>query len=157
MNKLRKKISLSLLSMMMSLTSVGYLSSSKALNSENITSISSESEDMSLLNEFSELAAEEFVSNIRPHDLNPIIPMYVGWQDDLHSSMYFWNKTKTGRCIANLFSPSHRLKELIKSLGQKAVSKSLTKASLIATLKGKGLSVALAGEVADCIFTYWVK
>lgn len=155
MNNLKKKISIVTLTIMMSLTSLSYLSSSKALNSGNNEFISSE--DINLLNEFSDLAAEEFVSNVRPHDLNPIIPAYVGWQDDLHSGMYFWNKTKTGKCIANLFNPSYRLKALIKDLGIKAISKTISKSYLISTLKGKGLGPSLAVDVADCIFTYWMK
>ncbi|WP_461810645.1 hypothetical protein [Faecalimonas sp.] len=25
---------------------------------------------------------------------------FVGWEGDLHDTMYFWKRTKTGRCIA---------------------------------------------------------
>lgn len=109
------------------------------------------------ISEISKMLAEEFVEQVKPNDLYPAIPAYVGWQDDLHNGMIFWHKTKTGKCISNIFNPSRIIKDFIKNRGKELISGKISKKTFTKELTLKGVKAHVAVEVIDCIISNWMK
>lgn len=74
---------------------------------------------------------------------------YVGWQDDLHDMNYFWQHTKTGKCISKIVSPSELIWGVIGN-GTYNRFKKLGVNGLAKKIASKGVAWSLAVSVAKC-------
>lgn len=74
---------------------------------------------------------------------------YVGWQDDLHDMNYFWQHTKTGKCIAKIISPSEIIWGVISS-GTYNQLKKIGVNGLAKKIASKGVAWSIAVSVARC-------
>lgn len=78
---------------------------------------------------------------------------FVGWEGDLHDAMYFWKKTKTGKCIASKIKPSAIIYGVLKSHTPQELKK-LTASGLAKEIASKGVAWGIAYEAAECIIKY---
>lgn len=78
---------------------------------------------------------------------------FVGWEGDLHDTMYFWKKTKTGKCIASKIKPSAIILGVLKGHTPQELSK-ITTVGLAKEIASKGVAWSIAYEVAECMIKY---
>ena len=78
---------------------------------------------------------------------------FVGWEGDLHDTMYFWKKTKTGKCIASKIKPSAIILGVLKSHTPQELRK-ITAVGLAKEIVSKGVAWSIAYEAAECVIKY---
>lgn len=155
MNKLKKVISMALLaSMLFSLSANVY---AESVN-ENIIKENKEVETNLVFDN-----KEEYLSYIAysiKNDEMFVVPEIetrgIGEISDFKDSVYFWQKTKTGKCIAKVISPTKIIKDVIfgfklkelKKMGVKGIAKALT---------SKGVRRDVAFDIAGCIINNFGK
>lgn len=76
---------------------------------------------------------------------------YVGWQDDLHDMNYFWQHTKTGKCIKNLTKPSKVLDRITKEIFKSGLK--LSTNELAKKIASYNIGYSLACQIAKCYLT----
>lgn len=97
------------------------------------------------INNVDELAT--YLANEIKHEYPEL--RYVGWQDDLHDMNYFWQHTKTGKCIAKIISPSEIIWGVISS-GTYNQLKKIGVNGLAKKIASKGVAWSIAVSVAKC-------
>ena len=99
------------------------------------------------INNVDELAT--YLANEIKHEYPEL--RYVGWQDDLHDMNYFWQHTKTGKCIKNLTKPSKVLDRITKEIFKSGLK--LSTNELAKKIASYNIGYSLAYQIAKCYLT----
>ncbi|RHQ98851.1 hypothetical protein [Peptoclostridium sp. AF21-18] len=122
---------------------------------EEVSTTDNANSDVTVINNVDEL--ENYIADYVYEHKAEITPYYVGWKDDLVSGQNYWNKSKQGKCVANVINPITIVKNVILNLSPKDVKK-LSTTALAKLLMKKGLSEMLsysvAYDIAACIKKY---
>lgn len=122
---------------------------------EDINTTDNTNSDITVINNVDELT-NYMADYVYEHE-EEITPYYVGWRDDLVSGQNYWNKSKQGKCVANVINPITKVKNVILNFNPKDIKK-LSTTALAKLLMKKGLSEMLsysvAYDIAACIKKY---
>lgn len=82
-------------------------------------------------------------------------PTGIGEKLDYKDSHYFW-KTKAGKCVSNVVSPSKYIRGIIFSFSLKTLKKQGVR-GIAKNLVKKGVPYGLAWDIGSCIIKHWSK
>lgn len=122
---------------------------------EEVSTTDNANSDVTVINNVDEL--ENYIADYVYEHKAEITPYYVGWKDDLVSGQNYWNKSKQGKCVAKVISPSSIVKNAILSLTIKDIQ-NLSYKALAKKIASKGIkaniSLAVAYDIAKCVKKY---
>lgn len=84
------------------------------------------------------------------------MPRAVGEILDYKDSIYFWTKTKTGKCISRVISPTRIVKSVIFGFSPAALKKMGAK-GIAQKLKNKGIAYSIAYSIGECFIRNYGK